>query len=116
MKTYVNLVNGVLVNATVGNCIEVSVDYDKGNYYNSCRGIKLYIHNVTLKDGGYFRSVSFMMFSDGMKKFVIERLERKNAKRIAAAEKFVEDNLLEIVKMYVTNNNDGILDLISNYK
>jgi hypothetical protein len=116
MKKYVNLVDGALVNVTEGKCIEVSVDYDKGNYYNSCRGIKLYIHEVTLKNSGMFRSVSFMVFSDNMKKFVIERLERKSAKRIAAAEKFVEDNLLEIVKMYVEYNNDGILNLISTRK
>ena len=116
MKKYVNLENGALVNVTAGNCIEVSVDYDKGNYYNSCRGIKLYIHNVSLNNYGMFQSVSFMVFSDNAKKYVIKQLKRNSAKEIAAAEKFVEDNLLEIVKMYVSENYDGILELISRYK
>ena len=116
MKKYVNLENDALVNVTAGSCIEVEVAYDKGSYYGACRGIKLYIHNVSLNSNGMFRSVSFMVFSDNLKKFVVERLERKNAKRIAAAEKFVEDNLLEIVKMYVAADYDGILNLISNRK
>ena len=113
MRKYVNLVDGKLVNATEGSCIEVEVMYDKGNGYYSCRGIKMYIHNVTLKNSGMFRSVSFMMFSDNAKKFVIKQLNRKSAKEIAAVEKFVENNLEEIVKMYVSENYDGILELIS---
>ena len=116
MKKYVNLVDGKLVEVTEGKCIEVEVMYDKGDYYNSCRGIKLYIHNVSLNTNGIFRSVSFMMFSDNAKKYVIKQLKRKSEKEIVAAEKFVEDNLLEIVKMYVAYEYDGILNLILNRK
>ena len=116
MKKYVNLVDGKLVEVTEGKCIEVEVMYDKGDYYHSCRGIKLYIHNVSLNTSGMFRSVSFMVFSDNAKKYVIKQLNRKSAKEIAAAEKFVEDNLLEIVKMYVAYEYDGILNLILNRK
>ena len=116
MKKYVNLVDGKLVDVTEGKCIEVEVMYDKGAYYNSCRGIKLYIHNVSLNTNGMFRSVSFMVFSDNAKKYVIKQLNRKSAKEIAAAEKFIEDNLEEIIKMYVSENYNGILDLISNFK
>ena len=90
--------------------------YDKGDYYNSCRGIKMYIHNVSLNTNGMFRSVSFMVFSDNAKKYVIKQLNRKSAKEIASAEKFIEDNLLEIVKMYVAADYDGILNLILNRK
>lgn len=116
MKKYVNLVDGKLVEATEGKCIEVEVMYDKGDYYDSCRGIKMYIHNVSLNTDGMFRSVSFMVFSDNAKKYVIKHLNRKSAKEIAAAEKFVENNLLEIVKMYVNENYIGILNLILNSK
>ncbi len=116
MKKYVNLVDGKLVEATAGKCIEVEVMYDKGNYYNSCRGIKLYIHNVSLNTNGMFRSVSFMVFSDNAKKYVIKQLNRKSAKEIAVAEKFIDSNLEEIIKMYVSENYDGILGLISNFK
>ena len=116
MKKYVNLVDGKLVEVTEGKCIEVEVMYDKGDYYNSCRGIKMYIHNVSLNTNGMFRSVSFMMFSDNAKKYVIKQLKRKSEKEIAIAEKFVEDNLLEIVKMYVSENYNGILELISKCK
>ena len=116
MKKYVNLVDGKLVEVTEGKCIEVEVMYDKGYYYNSCRGIKLYIHNVSLNTNGMYRSVSFMMISDNAKKYVIKQLNRKSAKEIASAEKFIEDNLLEIVKMYVAADYDGILNLILNHK
>ena len=71
----------------------------------------MYIHNVSLNTNGMFRSVSFMMFSDNAKKYVIKQLNRKSAKEIASAEKFIEDNLLEIAADY-----DGILNLILNRK
>ena len=118
MKKYVNLVDGKLVEVTEGKCIEVEVMYDKGDYYNSCRGVKLYIHNVTLNScsNGLFRSVSFMVFSDNAKKYVIKPLNRKSTKEIVAAEKVVDDNLLEIIKMYIDNNDCGIMNLILNRK
>lgn len=116
MKKYVNLVNGKLVEVTSGKCIEVEVMYDKGNNYNSCRGIKMYIHNVSLNTNGMFRNVSFMLFGDNVKKYVIKQLNRKSAKEIAVAEKFIENSLEEIVKMYVNENYNGILTLVSKYK
>jgi len=103
----------VKIEGTENKFYQVEVNYQLGgtNYFsgkNEPRGI--YISFGKVEVGDHF--VRSEPFSDSSYKILFKELKRKSAKQIETAEKFVNDNLDEIIAMYKENDKKGLFDFI----
>jgi hypothetical protein len=80
------------------------------SYYKDARvrGIYLYIHTVTLKQEGTFKSESFLIFGDNSARLLCAPLPRKSPKVMAALAGRLDPIIPALVEAYRTDKNSAV--------